>query len=621
MRMILSTSYNKKTDIKRDLLAGFSAIDHATSEELDPEVVEDLVVRLILRLSVLCSLHGPQGVPQLHAAIRDVDGLFDSVCLAVNGQDPKRRTTAVIPRELQQELVHFSRIVDVGTAGFGTPVPDTKRLRNSHAIPVSLKVLAELMVVVRGRLAQRSAAVVTPALSRRPETCRFDIGSDVLAQFPENTTDHVLIIEGDRRRTRRKIGFLFSQLLVYLPPRDVFAAVAAYLVEARLATKLRLRLLECPEPERLQVHAWSYDAETVPREAFAAASTLLPISRVFHVFGPDPTTVPLDLPGTRVGVRGGEVFIEGDLDHAATVRIVAPSAISRSTVEELVEKALQTWGQQDVGENAVLSVECGHIHLDRQLDIDQVAGARIGAALLRSIADAQAAEPVLAPMMDDDHVMVALRPTEYRDFLRNHFPTTPFSLIPESSPIVRAITCVLFHRLRTGPHQAELATRGGNLFLRLPDGSFCELFESFDGEPVSGCVLFETALLVYRTAPAVFDDYAMNRFPTAEDVHTLACRVLDGDDHHDAKVAELARLYSPFAEVTDPQKALDSGFDEIVSEVLDTVSTHAAHLNVLEDYYEVQQDKVRQLLAVLELPFIVRTLFFNTQTGRIHAAG
>ncbi|MGH3925381.1 MAG: hypothetical protein ACRDTT_21410 [Pseudonocardiaceae bacterium] len=46
-----------------------------------------------------------------------------------------------------------------------------------------------------------------------------------------------------------------------------------------------------------------------------------------------------------------------------------------------------------------------------------------------------------------------------------------------------------------------------------------------------------------------------------------------------------------------------------------------AHLNVLEDYYEVQQHKVRELLDLLGLPLRLVTVHFNATSGRVVCDG
>jgi hypothetical protein len=220
-------------------------------------------------------------------------------------------------------------------------------------------------------------------------------------------------------------------------------------------------------------------------------------------------------------------------------------------------------------------------------------------------------------MMDDDHVLVRLAPVTYRAFLHRTFGAAPMHLICESSPIIRAIAVELLRRMSTSPLAAHFQRRGGNLFLPLGDGSHCELFEGIDGStPVTGCVFFEIALLTYRCDPARFDQYFTGRYHLREGVHDHAAAIFSGTQPHDVKAAELARYYAAFADVTSPSRA-DSGITALVSEVLQRAAPVTAHLNVLEDYYEVQQHRVRELLRLLGLPLRLVTIHFNAVTGRV----
>ncbi|MCW6005400.1 hypothetical protein K1W54_12525 [Micromonospora sp. CPCC 205371] len=62
--------------------------------------------------------------------------------------------------------MHFSRIVDVGAVGFDDPRAERalRRLHHSHRLPEPLKVLSELIIVMRSRLLQRAARLPVPSL-------------------------------------------------------------------------------------------------------------------------------------------------------------------------------------------------------------------------------------------------------------------------------------------------------------------------------------------------------------------------------------------------------------------------------------------------------------------------
>lgn len=621
--MILTTSYRGHLGIKRDLLAGFSAVDYPTSDGMDASDLDRAFLRLLVRLSSLCSLHGPQVARSLVNALERCDNPFGLVSSVLETGEVTEPDATGFARELQQEIVHFSRIVDIGSDGLDqTPPTGVKRVRRSSRLPEELKVLSELMVAARSRLTQRGDGGVR-TIYRRPGVVKSEPYPDVLIQRPQHSDDYVLIIVSGRRRLRLETSFYFGNLLAYLPPSNAFAVLAAYLSETVPRSGLRIFLADTDDPERLRISHWGA-ISNIPADPFAAAKLLLPRTKEVAIPCTRLSLVSVAVDAIRLEYRDGIATITARLgDGSRPVVVSSPlRALPDARQANLGDLARRAVSVLDRGllSGHVRSVECGHIHLDRSLDIDQEAGARIGAAVHRALSTRQPA-PLLTPMMDDDHVLVRLRPTEYTAFLRRYFPDVPFSLIPESSPVIRAIAVTLYERLASGVLAKLLAMRGHNLFLRLGDGSVCELFEEFEGgSPVTGCVLFEAALLVYRTAPETFDAYVGQRVLGGEDVHSLVARILDTGESHDVKARRLATLYERFAAITNPASP-DPGFSALVARVLADVPTGTVHLNILEDYYEVQQSKVRELLALLGLPFRLVTVFFNTQSGRVGTDG
>lgn len=605
--MIRTDSYTDQIATERDLLAAFSAFDHSTTQNMDPEQVDAHVVRLLLRLAALCSLHGPQVPRQMIETLQTTpaDEMFAVVNAFLECGRPTQEGEPL--RELQQELNHFSRIVDLGEAGFTSPsqAGGTKRLRNSHRIPDSLKVLSELLIVVRARLVQRGAAVVLP-VNRRPGLTHVALGETALLTHPDQGTDHLVAAHSPAARPRKQALFLFEALLAYLTPIEAATALCTYLAEhLNRAKGLEVVVASVTPTGHTETLSWAAPAPEVRGgDVFERALALLP---------------------ERASTSQTALDLKIDADHTATLTTpgapahtlaLTPAGKSTTDLDDLVTDAVTAFGLHQGP--PIRSIECGHVHLDRDVDDDQVAGTRIGAALHTHLTHAQDTPPAFTPMVDDDHVLVKLRPADYAAFLRTHLgPEAPFALICESSPIVRAIVCALYQRILRTTAKDALVERGTNLFIELPaDGTVCELFEDFTGQEVAtGCVMFEVALLIYRTEPAAFDTYFADRFPRGRHIHADACAVLDTGDDHDAKVDRLADLYAPFAPVTDPHRP-DADFAVFFDDFLESLTTPAGHLNVLEDYYEVQQDKVRALIDFLNLPLVLSTVHFNTHTGR-----
>ncbi|MEU0236087.1 hypothetical protein ABZ234_00190 [Nocardiopsis sp. NPDC006198] len=599
--MIRTDSYTDQIDTRRDLLAAFSAFDHSTTAALDDSQVDTLLLRLLLRLGALCSLHGPDAPPALVQAVDKAQGteVFEMVNAFLECGQASQDGEAL--RELQQELVHFSRIVDLGEIGFTVPAQDgLKRLRRSHRLPDSLKVLSELLIVVRARMAYRGAAVVLPP-SRRPGLVRTEVADTVIAH-PAEHADHVLVLRSPAARPRKQALFYFRELLAYLTPLEAATALCAYLAEVPQRSRgLELALLCLVPSGRTQTLHWR--PTTVKGNVFERALALLPDRSA----AAGEWTIGLNAEDVAAAIT-----VDGTCVHTLAL---APAGHHSVDLDTLTDQAAATIASYRGPQ--IRSIECGHVHLNRDLDPDQVAGARIGAAVRARLTGVQDRPPRITPMVDDDHVLVKLRPCDYTAFLHQHLDGAPFSLIVESSPIVRAIACVLYQRVTAGPQRSALTRRGANLFVELPGSTVCELFEDIANTAVTGCVMFEVALLIYRTDPDAFDDYFDHRFPLDQHIHAQACAVLDGGQDHDAKADQLARLYAPYAPVTDPHTP-DPDFTAFLKAFLASLAAPAGHLNVLEDYYEVQQDKVRALLRFLDIPLELATLHFNTHTGRTH---
>lgn len=181
-------------------------------------------------------------------------------------------------------------------------------------------------------------------------------------------------------------------------------------------------------------------------------------------------------------------------------------------MDSVVKNALSKFSS--IVNDEILSIECGHIHLDRDIDMDQEFGMAIGSAVFQYLTQRQF-PPYLAPMIDDDHVLIQLKPEQYFEFFLQKIggEDISFELIPESSPIIRAITTALYARLQSSENFKFVEQQGGNLYLHVDSHITCELFEDFHGRCDNGCVFFEVALLLFRSAPQFFSEYFHRRFP------------------------------------------------------------------------------------------------------------
>jgi hypothetical protein len=227
--MITSMTYRARVDRKRDVLAAFSALDHGTTGSMDEFEVAVSYRQLLARITALLFLRGPDtpGV-FLRAVECDNANLVAVTTSFLEYSSPE--VSGCEASELQQELVHFSRIVDVGAAGFDDPRAERalRRVRNSHRLPEPLTVLSELVIVMRSRRLQRGADLELPSLRAGRLVIEDPTDSWAMARSSV-AADYVVLVQADRRRDRRQACYLFTALLEYLTPVEAAAAVWAYL--------------------------------------------------------------------------------------------------------------------------------------------------------------------------------------------------------------------------------------------------------------------------------------------------------------------------------------------------------------------------------------------------------
>lgn len=619
--MIESNTYIDQAQSKEDLLGAFTAIDAEVASELDEERLQDHFRRFLLRATGLMFYHGPN-VPRRFleelSSAKEGEAFELTNSYLEEGVHPSEANDDILNRrELQQEFVHFSRIVDIPSLQDreGVERLHTKRLRNSTDLPDTLKVTTELMTVTRSRHLQRGKPVPLPR-RRAPgvETITLDEGLEI--QTPEHESDYVLLVRGNSQ-TRRKATFFHRNLLAYLTPLEATLALSTYLSEGDLSSEAAIVLIELNEDNSCKQVSWNRPSGEPGSDAFRWCESVTPTVETVQdqiSLALEEITRGLDIETNARTENGTWSITLEDAEQTATVTLEPPST-DPVDIEDITDDAIEAI--QSMEHSGIQSIECGHLHLDREIDDDQRAGMRIGIELYSWLQQA-GHDPDLRPMVDDDHVIVQLSPQEYSDFFESYLSTgNEFELIPESSPITRAIVVSLFDRLQDTDSVEQLERRGGNLYFNLSEQTTVELFEDFDDRCDNGCAFFEVGLLVYRTAPDRFTEYVNKRFEIEGDLHEWIATILSKDISHDARREELDTLYSQFEEVTSPHDP-DPEFRELVDDVLAEARTDPpVHLNVLEDYYELQQHKVRELIDCLDIPLQLKSLHYNTANGRV----
>ncbi|GAA2405408.1 hypothetical protein GCM10010420_36440 [Streptomyces glaucosporus] len=268
-----------------------------------------------------------------------------------------------------------------------------------------------------------------------------------------------------------------------------------------------------------------------------------------------------------------------------------------------------------------LSLECGHVHADREVGPAQIRGLELGARLvdiLRQEADRQGVSAAVdvTPMVDDDHVLNRFRFADYEGLFDSRGLAVD-DLILESSPLPRAVAHDVLRRAVSRDGQGYRLHRiGGNLYLESGDLRV-EMVEDLEGEMRNGCVMFEIGLIAYRAArrriTAAFTELTGR---DAEKLHRDMARAYDGQSDPAQRASlrrEFERLYiDGWDEVTatlEHTPFLDA-FTETIAE-RERMGRRTVVLNVIEDYYRPQQEKVDRVARLLGIRLPMQALFFS----------
>ncbi len=330
-------------------------------------------------------------------------------------------------RELQQELVHFSRIADVETLFVGGTAG--RRLHRSSRLPLSLKFLSELAVVFRSRLRQRGTSL-TPVERRRPEVHDLAPGMRVL-----RWSGTIAILSATRRRSLTQITFLLGELISYLPPSEAINVLMGYAIGDDVFGGLTIDYVESTRAGNARAIIWRRP-DTTGLDPIESVISVLP--RVIDITPHDRSSLLPISCNYEVSFEPSES--NGSVRIHNRTFLITPYRDCIPPPQQIVVAGAIDLLSRFQGVEFV-SLECAHIHLNRRIDHDQHLGAAIGLAIHDHLRARSFPAPMIMPLIDDDHVMIDLRPHEYRTFLDQALDGLSYRLIPESSPIVRAIAC------------------------------------------------------------------------------------------------------------------------------------------------------------------------------------
>ena len=606
--MLKTNSYHNSFDKNRRLLELFCACDSSVSLKIDNESLLKASSELIHKLLVLVSVYGTNAAKHFLVDLKNASA--EDACKIATSYLEFGHNTEIEVGELQQELLHFSRILDLegissllGSKTTAFLRNDTtvfnKRMRKSKYIPSPIKVLLELVTVVIERNISRGNPIDDMPYQGISSVTSISIGDQTFS-FPDKNPEYLLAVSFPKNGIRRDISYLYKNILSYVGPRIGLELVA--LQHCFVFGDISGLILEV-----MTFHNGSWVVDSIcgskPNTAFESARQLVPLR-----FFLSDSLIVSKLKASSFELNKVNISFDG-LNETQFIGRMPIEA----TISELESKVLNAVNN-GVHEK-IHTMETGHLHLDRLPSKDQEIGIYLGSIVSDKLKDKYGVQPLLTPMYDDDHVLVKTRPKEYMKLFYYQINSKLISFIPESSPILKAICVALFIERVHKKMRNSLYLGGNNLYLRLDNTFTVELFENFHGACDVGCIFFESALLIYRSHIKEIDSLFIKYFPYAMNIHENIHSIWNNENQtHDEKVEKIRNYYNNFSKVTNPHKPNVDFIEELIEII--KITNHA-HVNVLEDYYEVQQQKVRIFLEAIAVNIRLYSIHFNRFTGRV----
>jgi hypothetical protein len=645
------------------LLTSFTPLDASVLATLDSAVRAEHLADLLKKLYVTAEVTAPgRGADSIRALvdkgrtadeiIRNIDAILEfGVAFDDLAADEAEKA---LRAEIRQEILHFDRIMDLESlTGSRTALKKRREFVHQSGLLGSAE---RLLVLVQERLLLRSArAFEWRDMKSVPQRLSSVVGSG--ARFMRTQHPHAVGVAKGATHEDSKSFVEAIERLILRHPLPVAVALADYelFLDRAAPVDASIATFSVDEAGAVTADVWSAGTTSwmlIRREGF---------NQVLIDHG-DQTSVPLGETKSQysrltIGLPADTwlVLVAGDLKSSSHAELAA--AVNRSGPSGRTEVVANlnlllgdtpfvvakpgafqvpaaptvsdyTPNIADFAASAFrdsaalhLSIECGHIHADREVGTTQLRGLDLGAEVVAALRAESAANGLplqldVTPMVDDDHVLNRFSFGEYREMFRARGMDVD-DLILESSPLPRAIAHdVLRVAIAGDGHGYQLQQIGNNLYLEA-EGFRVELVEDLEGEMRNGCIMFEVGLVMYRATRSI-----------SQAVYWDSIGAPDRDLH-----AEMAESYD---QAPDPvvRAAIRSQYERMYRDPWSSVVTSVSHtpfmdayraemdrrraegertvvFNVLEDYYSPQQVKVQRLAQLVGVELPMRSMFFS----------
>lgn len=634
-------------------LNAFTPVDHSVYASLDPAARQRHAADLSKRLSVAAELSAEGGALLVVDGLRTLhgDALVEHLDAVVEyGRRPEQLTLEereqASQSQIRDEILHFDRIMDLESLKDGR---DLKH-RRQFVWDVGPQAAAErlLTLTYERRILRGDEA---------PEW--LNVGADQPGRITPLADDSAVLVRDAAPQLVAVAHGLTAEdslhrLQTYCGKHPLGVAIGLVDYEMFLNGEAPVALVAASAADWFgdrKVKVWAAGqavAFTASRDGYAqnvAEVTRLdadPLGRqntrygrFVTTLGPDErlilaltdrcsTAVELSAALSRPN-RKGRIQLN---DNLALLfpdrRFVAFKPSTATKADNSEAEVIRDYVAKAIGEHpgpVEISMEVGHVHADRDIGPIQERGLDFGSSVIREIEAMNAARDAadrvsveIVPMIDDDHVVNRLSYSGYQRVLADR-GVPAVEIVLESSPVILHIACDLLQAAaaRDGVGYT-LVNRGDNLYLE-SNMLRIELVESAGDELHIGCIVYDTALTIYRTARAEMLELFRSRTGYQGDVHRDMLTHYDSvssPDERERFRQQLDRLWKrPLNEILtdDATPYLDAYRDLQAKRAANGVCTIV--LNVLEDYYEPLELKVKQFARLLGIDIRLDCLLFS----------
>lgn len=282
--------------------------------------------------------------------------------------------------------------------------------------------------------------------------------------------------------------------------------------------------------------------------------------------------------------------------------------IGHKNFQEEINNLKRQVNFSDLLKQKYLSIESAHIHADRLPGEEQWECINITnqfSNLLQSRDYKGQLKNIV--MVDELHVVNRLDYKSFSTQLRRRGLKLDYLLL-ESSPLIRLISIDILRALALSKNpDYRVVERGGNLYLEIPQKKLSiELVANQGKSAVIGCVLFDVAFTLYKSDINYYNSLYKDTFKVDDVIDKVIVNFYNQENFPEKRKKYVESFYT---EIPSWKKIKSS-------KKMAQLSQKETTLNILEDFYKPQQVKVNSFLEILGMK-PTYSLYYNMQSNSL----